>query len=267
MRRLLLTAWMCAVAVAPAVAAEPPPLAKARALYNAGDYQGAIDAAAMARALPQSADAAALVMARAYIERHRQSEGAEDLAAAREAIGAVHPASLTSRDQVDLFVGLGQLLYAAGTFGAAAELFDTALSRTVMMSASDRESLLEWWANALDHDAQSRSPDRRAAVFERLGKRMEQEIAREPASQVANYWLAAAARGAGDPERAWHAAVAGWIRSSLAPVPPTVIHFDLDKLVVDVIIPERARMRPPREQQAAVAALRAEWDLVKQQWK
>jgi hypothetical protein len=260
-------AWILAFAVATAFAAEPPPLTKARGLYNAGDYQGAIDAAAMARSLPQWADAAALVMARAYIERHRQNEGAEDLAAAREAIGAVRPAALTPRDQVDLFVGLGQLLYAAGTFGAAAELFDTALGRTVTMSASDRESLLEWWAAALDQDAQSRPPDRRAALFERLAKRMEQEIAREPSNQAPNYWLAAAARGAGDPERAWHAAVAGWIRSSLAPVPPTVVHFDLDKLVLEVIIPERARTRPPREQQAAMAALRAEWDQIKQQWK
>ena len=56
--------------LAPAAwAAEPPSLAKARTLDNAANYEGAIDAAAIARRQPAWADAAALVMARSYIER------------------------------------------------------------------------------------------------------------------------------------------------------------------------------------------------------
>src|SRR5690348_2996807 len=86
-------------------AVEPPALAKARTLYNAGDFQGAIDAAAEARHLPQAADAAALVMARAHLERYRQRAEPADLAAAREALGAVHNGALTARDQLDLLVG------------------------------------------------------------------------------------------------------------------------------------------------------------------
>ena len=50
---------------------EPPALAKARALYNAGDFEGAIDAASVARKDAEWADAAALVVARAHLEHFR----------------------------------------------------------------------------------------------------------------------------------------------------------------------------------------------------
>jgi hypothetical protein len=57
---LLVLLW----ASAPAGAVEHPSLAKARALYNAGDFDGAIAAALVAGADPVSADAAARVTAR-----------------------------------------------------------------------------------------------------------------------------------------------------------------------------------------------------------
>jgi hypothetical protein len=266
LRACLLSALLLACATTPALAAEPPALAQARALYNAADYAGAIQSAQVARAIPQWADAATLVMARAYIERHRQSQNQEDLAAARDALGAVRSAALTLRDQVDLYIGLGQVLYASGLFGAAAELFDTALGRAVTLSAADRTLLVDWWATAIDREAQSRPQERRSAMFDRLAARMQEELAHDPVSPVANYWLAVAARGSGNPDWAWDLAVAGWIRSAQSPA-STSVRADLDKLVVDAIIPERARTRPAREQQAAAATLRAEWDLIKQQWK
>ena len=37
---------------------------------------------------------------------------------------------------------------------------------------------------------------------------MDDEIQRDPGSAVANYWLAVAARGAGDLDGAWNAAIA-----------------------------------------------------------
>ena len=46
---------------------EPPALAKARALYNAADFEGAIDAASVARQQAAWADAAALVIARSHL--------------------------------------------------------------------------------------------------------------------------------------------------------------------------------------------------------
>jgi len=56
-------------------AAEHPSLAKARALYNAVDFDGAIAAAEVARVDPASADAATLVIARAHLERYRLRNG------------------------------------------------------------------------------------------------------------------------------------------------------------------------------------------------
>jgi hypothetical protein len=75
---------------------------------------------------------------------------------------------LAPRDQVDLLIGLGQSLYLADNFGAAAELFDVALSRAALLEERDRLMLLDWWATTLDRDAQARSADRRPRVFERI---------------------------------------------------------------------------------------------------
>jgi hypothetical protein len=266
MRRLLLVAWLMLAGASAVVAAEPPALAKARALYNAGNYEGAIDAAAVARLQPQSADAAALVIARSHLERYRQRAVPSDLADARTALNSIRVSMLNPRDQLDLLIGLGQSLYLAETYGAAAELFDIALSRGTILDARDRLLLLDWWATAMDREAQTRPPDRRVRVFERVSERMEEELRLDPANVPANYWLAVAARGSGDIERAWGAAVAAWVRAGLEPESADGLRTDLDRLVVQALIPERARLRPPREQAEALVALRAEWDLVKQQW-
>jgi hypothetical protein len=220
----------------------------------------------MARADAASADAAALVLGRAHLERFRLRSDPADLAAAREALSAVRAPALTPRDQLDLLVGLGQSLFLGENFGAAAELFDTALSRAAMLPERDRWLLLEWWATALEKDAQRRPSDRRPAVFERIVGRMEDELRSDPGNAPANYWLALAARGAGDLDRAWHAAMAGWIRAGLRPDGAAAVRADLDRLVTQALIPERARARPAREQQEATAALRAEWDAIKTQW-
>lgn len=255
------------LATAPAWAAEHPSLARARALYNAGDYDGAIMAADVARADPAAADAAALVTARSHLERYRLQSDAADLVAAREALGSVRAAALSPRDHVDLLVGVGQALYLGETYGAAAELFDSALSRAVLLGARDRLLLLDWWATAVDREAQRMAADRRAALFERVMARMEAELREDPGNAAANYWLAVAARGAGDVERAWHAASAGWVRASLSPASTEALRTDLDRFVTQVLIPERARTTLPKEQQESLTALRAEWDSVKNQWK
>lgn len=251
----------------PAAAAEPAALAKARALYNAADYDGAITAAMMARAQPASADAAALVAGRAHLERYRRTSDGGDLAAARDALGTIRAAALAPRDQVDLLVGLGQSLYLGEVFGAAAELFDTALSRGVLLSTRDRLLLLDWWASALNREAEMGAADRRARLFDRIASRMEEELRQDPGNAPANYWLAAAARGAGDLERAWDAAIAAWVRATLVPQTTMTLRGDLDRLVTQALIPERARRRSAREQQDAQVALSAEWELVKEQWK
>lgn len=254
-------------APAPAWAAEHPSLARARVLYNAADYDGAIDAAAAARPDPASADAAGLVMARAHLERYRLRAEPADLTRAREMLTMVRAPSLSVRDRLDLLIGYGQALYLGDLFGAAAELFDNALGRADALAERDRLLLLDWWATAMDREAQRRPADRRAALFSDVIRRMEEQLRDDPASAPANYWLAAAARSAGDIERAWHAAVAGWVRAGLRPESAERLRTDLDRLVTQVLVPARARSRPVREQEAAAAAYQSEWDAVKTSWK
>lgn len=250
------------VLVVPALGAEPAALARARTLYNAADYDGAIAAATDARRQPAAADAAALVLARAHLERYRQRADPSDLAAAREALQAIKQDALGRRDRVDLLIGLGQSLFLSEAFGAAAELFDAALVQGAALPPRARTMLLDWWASALDREAQSRPFERRTPVFERVVSRMEDELRVDPGSAPASYWLAVATRGAGDLERSWDAAIAGWVRASLDPETAPSVRADLDRLVTQALIPERARQRPA----GTAEALRGEWDLVKTQW-
>lgn len=251
-----------------AAAEEPAALASARALYNASDYAASIAAASVAGRDAAWADAAALVAARAHLERYRQHDEAEDLSTARDTLGTIRAAALGPRDQVDLVIGLGQALYLGGTFGASAELFDTALARAYLLNGQDRLALLDWWATALDRDAQNRpAAAGRERVFQRIAARMEDELLLDAGSRVANYWRAVAARGVGDLDAAWNAAVAAWVRSTMSRDGSERLRVDLDRLVLDVLIPERARAAGPDAPQSAEAVLQAEWALVKQQWQ
>ncbi len=261
---LLLT---CAAYPAWAAPAEPAALVRARTSYNAADYQAAIDAAAVARRQPEWADAAALVMGRSYLERYRRNAAAEDLAAAREALAAVRIDTLKPRDQLDLNIGLAQALYFGELFGASAELFETALAGLDLLTPPERLRLLDWWAGALDKEALSRPGDRRGPPYARIIERMEEALRADPANPVANYWLAIAARGAGDLDRAWDAAIAAWIRAGLRRDDTEQLRADLDRLVEQALIPERARTRVSRENEDALTVLREEWALVKQRWK
>jgi len=265
--RAAVVCLLLAMSAATVRAAEPPSLAKARMLYNAGNYEGAIDAAAVARRQAQSADAASLVIARSHLERYRQRADPGDLADAREALASVHVDALAQRDQVDLLVGLGQSLYLGEIYGASAELFDTALNRSSMLEPRDRLMLLDWWATALDRDAQTRPFDRRAPAYQRIAERMDRELRDDPASGVANYWQVVAARGTGDLDRAWSAAIAAWVRSTLNPTTMTQLRGDLDRVMEQALIPERARSNPARDGVDAVEMLRADWSLVKENWK
>jgi hypothetical protein len=253
-------------ALARPAAAEHPSLVQARALYNAAKYEAAIDAAAIARSDPASADAASLVMGRSHLERHRLLADVVELTAARIALSEVKADALSPRDRVDLLIGLGQALYQGDSFGAAAELFDTALSQPVQLPDHDRMMLLDWWATSVDREAQSVPTERRSALFAQITERMEVEARVDPGSEPANYWLAVSARGSGDIERAWHAAIAGWIRAILKPESAKALRDDLDRLVNQALILERARTRPTVEQGDALIAFRAEWEAIKNQW-
>jgi hypothetical protein len=264
--RVMVLAMAALLAAHVADAAEPAALTRARTLYNAADYDGAIAAAALARTQTPAADAAALVEARARLERFRRNADPEDLLAARDALNTIRASALAGRDQVDFLVGLGQSLYLTDFFGAAADLFDTALERSAPLPDRDRMLLLDWWATAVDREAQVASAERRGRLAAQITTRMQDELRRDPGSAPANYWLAVAARAAGDLDAAWDAAVAAWVRATLGPATEQ-LRADIDRLVSQAVIPERARAHRARDQVDFTDAMRAQWESVKQQWK
>jgi len=250
-------------AAVPERAASAVPSTPAAALRSLLDA----DLAENFRREPMWADAGALIVARAHLERFRQTGDVQELADAREALRAIKSAALSARDRVDLVIGLGQALYLGETFGAAADLFDAALEKGDLLSERDRVLLLDWWATSLDREAQLRTVDRRGVVYERIGARMERELRDDPASAVAGYWRVVAARGTGDLDLAWSAAISAWVRSTLNPATSSQLRADLDRVVEQALIPERARTHPARDVIDPAAQLASEWELVKERWK
>jgi hypothetical protein len=241
-------------------------LVRARQLYNQRQYSLAIDSATTARRTPQQADAATLIVARSLLERFRTEAAADDLEAARTELQQIRPAGLSPSDQAELVIALGELLYLDDQPGAAAVEFERALDRVDPKTAS-RERVLDWWASAVDRQAQMRPDTDRAPLYLRIVARMEDELRRNDASAVASYWLVAGTRGSGDLERAWDAAFAAWARASFTGDRRAQLRADLDQIVTQAIIPERARQLAPAGGAAqSTAAMRAEWDALKQVW-
>ena len=242
-------------------------LARALALYNQRRFDQAIEAAAAARKTPETQDAAAVVLARAHLERYREGVDPSDLSAAREALGAVRSAALEPRVRLEYLLALGQALFLEDEFGAAAELFSSAVSPARAMDLSLAEALVDWWGSATERQADLLTPDERRVLFHTLADAMREEQSDNPESAAAAYWLAAGLRGAGEPVNAWHAATAGWVRARLAGARSATLRADLDKLVLEGIIPDRVRPMPRADRPAAESQLRADWELIKERWR
>lgn len=247
-------------------AAAPDQIALARRLYNEGKFDEALDAARKALAAPATATSARLVMGRIQIERYRRAPATAALEEAKTVLRAIDARALDQRERLELQVGLATLLFFEDRFGAAAELLDPLVDASATLAPDAHERALEWWATALDRQAQSQPLSERTDVYLRISERMEQELRRDSASGPASYWLAAAARGAGDIERAWSAAAAGWIRASLARDRGAALKADIDRLVTTAIIPDKAAKAPARDRQKTAAALVADWEAFKQIW-
>lgn len=257
-------------AVVASVAQAPPAdvLAQARQLYNQQEYTAAIAAASEARKTPALADAAGVVLARAYLERYnRDSREASDLDAARAALKQINPDNLSSRGAVEYTVGLGESLYFDNQYPAAAELFRMALGRAEALDEDAHEALFDWWAGALDRQAKYGPPDERKAVYARVLAGAERERTRNERSAPGWYWMAAGACGAGDVDRAWGVAVAGWIRAPSFGPRGATLREDLDRLVTQAILPERAmRLSPGADPRPQLAGLQTQWEMLKQKW-
>jgi tetratricopeptide (TPR) repeat protein len=272
MRLLIACLVLGLVAASPSAAADA--LAEARRLYNMGQYDAAEKMAREALRSRESANGARLVLGRIHLERFRTSAKPEDLTAGRDSLRSLDPGALDQRERLELLVGLGETLYLEERFGAAAEIFDAALGRASTLGPAAHERLIDWWATAVDRIAQQGPRESRDALYQRLLKRMDETLAQDPGIAPASYWVAAAARGTGDLERAWHASKAAWVRSQFAR-DKAPLRADIDRLVVQGIIPERAARLQQRDPKAApptapvptVATMTAEWESFKEAWK
>jgi hypothetical protein len=247
--------------VSPAAFAADDPLARARTLYNQGQFDASISAAEQARLTPARADAADLVAARAYLERFRASAAGDDLVNARDRLRRIDPQRFQPRDRAEYIVGLGEALFFDGSYGAAANVFDPVLQGNELLTGDARERVLDWWASALDRDSKPRPEIDRQGPYQRIRARMEEELAAHPSSGTAAYWLAAAARAQGDLQAAWDAALAGWVRAPLTSDRGASLRADLDRLVNRAIVPDRAKAiaQPPD-------TLRQQWEQFKERW-
>lgn len=252
---------------APSVAAQRAELAKARTLYNQRQFDGAIEAATVASKDASTADAAAVVLARAHLERYRERANPDDLSAARTALGTVRVSNLDTRDNVDFLMALGEALFFEDDYGAAATLFESGIDAAVAQGPQTGEAMLEWFGSAVERHADALERDARIAVFGRLRERMTRELSKNPGSAAAAYFLVVAIRGVGEPVDAWNAAIAGWVRARLAGARSATLRADLDKLVLEGIIPDRVRSVAADKRAQAESDLRGEWAVVKERWK
>jgi hypothetical protein len=250
------------------------PLSQARDFYNDGAYDDAIRTAAVAQQVPQFEAAAGVILARAYLERYRQLSQAADLEAARRVMRAVDATALEPRERVELFIALGTSIYIDETsgfdhrFAAAAEQFELAFGQAELLEPDDRDQLFDWWAGSLDRQAQQGVSGDRSRIYERILERAQAELRDVPSSRAAAYWLAAGARGQGDLTRAIGAAVAGWVRAAALGPDGEALRIDLDRLLRQVILPERAQeLVPDGDPHPTLAMLQTQWERFKATWE
>ena len=255
---------VCLAAPEPAYAQDPG--ADARRLYNAGKYEEAEQVARAALGVPAIANSVRVVFGRILLERYRQSAAPEHLAEGRAALRDVDPRLLDPRERIELTLGFAEALFLEDRFAAAAELFEPAVEASALMSLPEHDRVLDWWATALDRFAQTRPFQERGAIYGRISRRMTGELGRNIASVPAGYWLVAAARGSGDLDGAWSQALANWVRAALAPDRGAALRGDIDRLMVQAIIPDRAARMASKDTTAVITGLMAEWESFKAGW-
>lgn len=256
----------CLVWLLPSVGYAQDALAEARTLYNSGQYEAAERAARAALEQPAEVNAARVVLGRIHLERYRETEVPSHLTDARRALRDVDPQALAPRERLELTVGLAEALFLEDRFAAAAELFAPVLDASSSLGPAAHHRVLDWWASSLDRQAQLRPMADRRVLYERIALRMQAELAQEPGSATAGYWSVAAVRGGGDAEGAWSAAMAAWVRAALGPDRGVALRADLDRIVIDGIVPDRAARLELRDPSGAIAGMVNEWELFKSDW-
>lgn len=262
--------WTLALLWPGSVAAQSQ-LERAREFYNAGALDDSIAAATLAKNKPSTVPSAMLIAARARLERFRRSDDPNDLAAARADLASLNPRDLSPQEVIEWQIGLGTALFLDNQPGPAAEMFSTVLpTARKRLPAAEFEKLLEWWASTLSRVAESHTGSARKEAYGAMLSAVRAELEGDPLSRPVAYWLVVAARGAGDLEGAYNAAVTSWIRAG-SQANGKELRSDLDRFVTQTLIPERAQARTGQRLDAKttlaeIATLTEEWRAVGQLW-
>ncbi len=257
--------------VCPVMAAAQSDLERARSLYNAGMFDESIAAAAVAKKKAAAAPSATLIAARARLELFRQKHDPQDLAAAREDLASLNPRVIAPQEIIEWQIGLATALFLENQPGPAAAMFTTVLPTARGLPAGELDKLLEWWASTLSRVAESLSGVARKDAYAAMLTAVRGELERDPLSRPGTYWLVVAARGTGDLDGAWNAAVAGWIRAGAQPEGQQ-LRSDLDRFVTQTLIPERAQSRSGQRLDAKatiseIELMTADWRTVTGHWE
>jgi hypothetical protein len=169
--------------------------------------------------------------------------------------------------RIEYLLAIGQALFLEDDFGAAASLFASGVAPGREIDPRLGEAMLDWWGSAVERQAELADAAVRRELFLSLAHEMRDALSRSPESSAAPYWVAAALRGAGEPAAAWDAAAAGWVRARLAGERSATLRADLDKLVLQGVIPDRVKALPPADREVAGSRLRADWELIKERWR
>jgi phage terminase Nu1 subunit (DNA packaging protein) len=247
----------------------PEPLTEARRLYNEGRFDDSLAIARAAADVPNTRPGALLLVGRAALERYRLTGEQPDLDLARESLRTVDASRLDPRERVEFAIGLGETLFFEQAHGAAAEMFQGILDHEAAFGSGSRDRLLDWWAGAIDRLAQAKPAAERGTLYDSLVARMVQELRRDLTLAAPNYWIPAALLAKGDADAAWDAAMAGWLRAQMAAWGTSEARADIDVLVQQAIVPERARKvgRTDADVEAATNALLADWAAFKDRWR
>jgi hypothetical protein len=266
----LVCAAMC-MCLVPVTAAAQSELTRARQLYNQGKFDESIMAAEVARSRPKAASPAALVIARARLERFRKSGSQQDLSESRRELLALDPRALSPPEAIEWNIGLGEALVFENQPGPASEIFGEVIALTrARLTPADLDKLIEWWASALSGLAETLAGPSRARQYGALLSALKTVTEEKLPSRAVTYWFVVASRGVGDIDASWNAAVAGWIRARSMDAGDR-LRKDLDEFVTKTLIPERAEARTGqpldvRATSAETFALTEEWRGITERW-
>jgi hypothetical protein len=270
LRAVFVAVWAL-VLVCPGLSWAQSDLERARMLYNSGQFEESIAAATSAKSKPAAGPSATLIIARSRLERFRTIGDPKELAAARAELISLNPRNLAPQEAIEWQIGVGTALFLENQVGPAAEMFASVLpAARGRLTPAEFEKLLEWWGTTVTRLAESLTGEARKHAYERLRADARLEMERNPLSRPATYWTVVALRGAGDLNAAWDAAAAGWIRSGSQPE-STQLRTDLDRFVMETLIPERAQARTGQRPDAKptateIAEMTEEWRAIGARW-